>query len=61
VNIWYVVAAIVALVGVVFLGQGLGVIPGSAMTGSSFWAVVGAALLIGAGLLVWWMRRSPIR
>jgi hypothetical protein len=37
--------ALLALVGVVWLGQGVGLIGGSAMTGSVFWAVVGAILL----------------
>ena len=46
-----------ALVGVIFIGQGLGYIGGSRMTGSSFWAVVGAVLLVAAVVLVWWSRR----
>ena len=40
-----VLALVIALAGLVWLGQGLGFIPGSFMTGSLFWAVVGAALV----------------
>lgn len=57
----YVIAALMALVGVVFLGQGLGYIGGSGMTGSSFWAVVGGLLLIGAAALAWLTRRVANR
>jgi hypothetical protein len=41
------------LAGVVFFFQGIGVIPGSFMTGRSEWAVIGAALVAGAGALFW--------
>jgi hypothetical protein len=45
-------AVLVALVGLVWLGQGTGLIGGSVMSGSSFWAVVGAVLLVAAAILV---------
>ena len=48
-----IVAAIALLAGVVFFFQGIGVIPGSFMTGRTEWAVIGAALVAGAGVLVW--------
>jgi len=48
-----VVAVIALLAGVVFFFQGIGVIPGSFMTGRSEWAVIGAALVVGAGALFW--------
>lgn len=48
-----IVAAVVLLAGVVFFFQGIRVIPGSFMTGRSEWAVIGAALVAGAGALVW--------
>ena len=54
----YALAALIAVVGLVFIGQGLGYIGGSAMTSQQFWAVVGALMLVGAGLLVWSARRS---
>ncbi|NJD28461.1 MAG: hypothetical protein FIA92_09200 [Chloroflexi bacterium] len=47
-------AAIVALTGLVWLAQGLGVpIGGSFMVGDPFWAVVGAALVVLGGVLAW--------
>jgi hypothetical protein len=48
-----VVAVVALLAGVVFFFQGIGVIPGSFMTGRSEWAVIGAALVAGAGTLFW--------
>lgn len=43
-----VIAAIVGLVGLVWLGQGLGYIGGSFMTGSQLWATIGTVLLVVA-------------
>jgi membrane protein implicated in regulation of membrane protease activity len=40
-----VVALVLAAIGIVWIGQGTGYIGGSAMTGSTFWAAVGAFLL----------------
>lgn len=51
------IAALFALIGLVWLGQGLGLIAGSPMTGSLFWAVVGAILIAGAVVLVVMERR----
>ena len=48
-----IIAVVVLLTGVVFFFQGIGVIPGSFMTGRSEWAVIGAALVAGAGALYW--------
>ena len=43
--------AVAFLVGLVWTGQGAGLIAGSAMTGSGFWAAAGVVLVIG-GLLI---------
>ena len=43
---------LLALLGVVWLGQGLGFIKGSFMTGSGFWAAVGAVCLVGGLVLI---------
>ena len=48
-----IVALLALLAGVVFFFQGIGVIPGSFMTGRSEWAVIGAALVVGAGAALW--------
>jgi uncharacterized membrane protein len=47
-----VVALILAAIGLVWIGQGTTLIPGSAMSGSSFWAIVGAGLIILAVAVV---------
>ncbi len=52
------IAALIALLGIAWIGQGLDVIKGSAMTGNNFWAVVGVALLIVAGAILLRERRS---
>ncbi len=47
-----IVAAVVGLIGLVWLGQGEGLISGSPMTGSQFWATVGTLLIVLAVVLV---------
>ena len=47
-----VLAAVIALVGIVWLGQGVGLIGGSFMTGSPLWAVIGAVMLALAVVMV---------
>jgi hypothetical protein len=44
---------VLTLAGLVWLGQGLGFIRGSFMTGSPLWAVIGAACLLAGGTLLW--------
>jgi len=46
-----VLAVVLFLVGAVWVGQGVGAIHGSAMTGSSFWEVIGAGLVVAALVL----------
>jgi hypothetical protein len=47
-----ILGGLMALVGGVWLLQGVGVLPGSFMTGQPFWAVTGAILLAVGGLLI---------
>jgi uncharacterized membrane protein len=55
-----VVGIILVLVGALWIGQGLGVLPGAAMSGVLFWFWVGAALvLVGLALLYASWRRRP--
>jgi hypothetical protein len=61
-----IVAAVLLLVGLVWVGQGTGRIAGSAMSGVSFWAAVGVVLVVLAAAVVvreWWLvsRRSRSR
>ena len=53
------VIVLLAVVGLVWLGQGIGVIGGSFMTGEPVWAIIGAAMLVGAGVLTFAARRGP--
>ena len=45
------------VMGLVFLGQGVGLIPGSFMTGRIEWAVIGGLLAGSAVLLLWFTSR----
>lgn len=45
------------LVGVVWIGQGVGLIRGSFMTGQIEWSVIGAMLAAIAALALWWTTR----
>jgi hypothetical protein len=42
-----VVAVLIALIGAVFAGQGLGYIPGSVMTGDIRWFWIGSGMVVG--------------
>ena len=43
--------AVLAVLGLVWLGQGIGLIGGSFMSGDSLWAVIGASLIVAAIVL----------
>jgi glucose dehydrogenase len=53
-----VVALFLFLVGLVWIGQGVGLIGGSVMSGSLFWAAVGL-VLIGIALAIVVRERRP--
>ncbi len=40
-----------ALMGGIWTVQGVGILPGSFMTGQTFWAVVGSLTLVAGGIL----------
>ncbi|TCN44787.1 hypothetical protein EV644_10175 [Kribbella orskensis] len=50
-RLWVVVGAVVALLGLLFTLQGTDVIGGSAMSGTTFWAVAGPIIIV-IGLVV---------
>jgi hypothetical protein len=55
------VGALLALAGIVFMLQGLGAIGGSAMSGSTFWAVAGPVIaLVGLAMAGIGLRRRPV-
>jgi hypothetical protein len=47
-----IVGVLMVLMGGIWLLQGIGILPGSFMTGQSFWAVMGAIFLAVGGSLV---------
>jgi len=50
---------VLIVVGVVWFFQGIGVLPGSFMTGQTFWAVAGfLAVLSGTALVRTWRREA---
>jgi hypothetical protein len=51
-----IIGALLALIGCVWVLQGLGVLPGSFMTGQTKWAVYGAITLI-VGLAILFLSR----
>ena len=55
-----VVGAIIALLGLLFAGQGLNLIPGSFMTGNRMWFYIGVvAAVVGMVLVVAGLRKGP--
>ena len=55
-----VVGAVMALIGLLFAGQGLNLVPGSFMTGDRTWFWVGLVLVVvGVVLVVAGLRRGP--
>ena len=48
-----VLAVLCDVTGGVWILQGIGVLPGSFMTGQVMWAAIGAVLLLVSGLLLW--------
>ena len=54
VGVLRIVAILLVLAGVVWTGQGFGLIQGSVMTGSGFWAAMGLICLEVGAALGWW-------
>jgi hypothetical protein len=54
-----VLGVLMIIVGAVWLLQGLGVLPGSFMTGQVQWAVYGAIVAVVGIVVVFWARRRP--
>jgi hypothetical protein len=46
-------AILCGLTGIVWISQGIGVLPGSFMSGQIVWAAIGSVLLFASGLLLW--------
>jgi hypothetical protein len=57
-----IVGSLLCLIGVVWIGQGVGVVGGSFMTGEGIWAVIGAvAFLAGATTIRQGLRHRTLR
>lgn len=54
-----VVGIIAVVIGAVWVGQGLGYLPGSFMTGNRFWFWVGAACVLAGLAILFASRRRP--
>ncbi|MFF2275990.1 hypothetical protein [Agromyces sp. NPDC058126] len=53
-----VVGALLTVIGGVWLFQGLGLLPGSVMSGSTLWLIIGALVAaVGLGLIGWAIAR----
>jgi len=52
-----VVAIVLLLAGLVWFGQGTGLVGGSPISSQSIWALIGAALVVVAAALAWTARR----
>ena len=46
------------MIGIVWVLQGLNILPGSFMTGQIIWAVYGLPLALAGAGLVWWVNRG---
>lgn len=53
-----IVGALLTVIGGVWLLQGIGLLPGSAMTGATMWIIIGALVAaVGLGLIGWAVAR----
>lgn len=51
-RVLFVLGVVFLVVGVIWLGQGVGLIGGSFMTGEAVWAVIGAVCIVLGAFLV---------
>ncbi len=47
-----------ALIGLVWIGQGTNILPGSYMSGQAQWAIIGLVLVVVGGWLLWSLLRA---
>ncbi len=55
------IAIVLLLVGLVWIGQGTGLVGGSGMSGQSIWALIGIVLVVAAAWLAWTARTTARR
>jgi divalent metal cation (Fe/Co/Zn/Cd) transporter len=55
-----IVGILIALAGIVWFLQGIGLLKGGFMTNNPTWVIIGAvAAIVGIGLIVWVNRQQP--
>jgi hypothetical protein len=47
------IGALMVIIGAVWFLQGIGILPGSVMSGKQFWAYAGGALVVGGAIISW--------
>ncbi len=57
-NLLKVFTVLVMLAGVVWILQGVNLLPGSYMTGDPQWAVNGAVVVVAGGAFLWFLNRK---
>lgn len=59
-RIRWIMAGVIIVIGLAWIGQGSGVLPGSFMAGDPRWALIGA-VLVAVGIVIAWtaLRRRP--
>ena len=55
---WVVAGVVLALFGLLFTLQGVGVISGSAMSDTTFWSVAGPVIALAGLVIVWFGYRG---
>ena len=60
-SVLFALGILLGLLGIVWVLQGLNVLPGSFMTGQLFWAGAGAVLIVVAAVVLWFARRPRAR
>jgi uncharacterized integral membrane protein len=53
-----IAGVVCVLIGLLWIGQGTNMLPGSFMSGQSQWAIIGLVLLIVGGWLLWSLVRA---
>jgi hypothetical protein len=53
-----IAGVVCVLIGLVWIAQGLRILPGSFMSGQIQWAIIGLVLLVVGGWLIWSLRRG---
>jgi hypothetical protein len=51
--LWVVVGVVLVLLGLLWTLQGIDVIEGSSMSGTTTWSVIGPVVLVAGALLTW--------